>query len=631
VARGARLSASSLISIVASRASLYDCAAMDPERREAAWATRRLWATVAVAVVAFVLGVVGYLEAGGVSFASAVYDTLLLFTLNFVPPNDQGTYPVALEIARFLAPLGTLLAAAGIAAHLFRDEFDRTTARWRARWRRDGKPVVVCGLGQVGTTIAQLLRARGHAVVAVELDRSCPAISTVRPLGVPVVVGDARIGRTLARAGVGRAALVVWSAGPVADGAEVEESLAAALRARRVGPFGRVRTAADRPPACQVRVRDLGLCELRRRDVLMASATSRVSADAGTGSGAPRPDVDYFNEWENTAQRLMWEMVRGYDRTPGAVDLWLAGGGPLAEALVVQAVRTWRALAQPRAPARLAIHVFDDHASEQRDRFAAAWPDAAASCDLCAHDGPPELVLAHGRARGSRAPEAAFVLVDGRDRALELGLRLREVAPRARIAVAVPDHLRQALGEKNLTVFDPVAYGLDRDILLLDTYALFARMNHERWLNTKNELSDDPRDPKRDWVDLDPLWIESNREAARFTFENLWLSGYQLAPPNPAAPAIECFPDDDLENMAAREHARWFAFLTKEGWKRDPNREERDLDTRTNPNLRVWSELTDEDKEYTRDSIRDYPRQLAQLGYHVWRTDDPDPPAPARS
>ncbi len=160
--------------------------------------SRGIRVAIGIGVVAFILGVAGYLEAGGVSVATAVYDTMLLFTLNFVPPPDTGqSIPVALEIARFLAPAVTLLAAAGIAARLFRDEFDRTTARHRAR-----QHVIVCGLGRVGSTAVTLLRSHGHRVVAIERDGGCPAIPHARSLGVPVVVGDARTAVTLKRAGI---------------------------------------------------------------------------------------------------------------------------------------------------------------------------------------------------------------------------------------------------------------------------------------------------------------------------------------------------------------------------------------------------------------------------------------------
>ncbi len=356
--------------------------------------TRLLWTAVVIAVVAFVLGVVGFLRAG-VPFPSAVYSTLQLFTLNFAAPNDSGSYPVVLEIARFLAPAVTLLAAGTIAARLFRDEFDRTTARYA--FRGAGNHVIVCGLGDLGTTTVRLLCGDRH-VVAIEHDRSCPAISTVRSLGVPVVVGDGRVERTLERAGIGSASLLIWTTGGFAVGSDVATFVVSALRGDDANRRRAARSVEDRPPACLVRVRDLGLCELLRRAVL----TDRAGLDDVDVPAPDRqldPDVDYFNEWENTAERLIWDVLRGYAETPGDVDLWVAGGGPLAEALIVQAVRTWRGLDPPRTDARLAIHVFDEHAGDQRDRFTAAWPEAARGVR------PGRARRTAGAGAGARAPD----------------------------------------------------------------------------------------------------------------------------------------------------------------------------------------------------------------------------------
>ncbi len=412
--------------------------------------SRGLAVAIVVGVVAFTLGVVGYLEAGGFSVATSVYNTLLLFTLNFVPPPDSGqSLPIALEIARFLAPVVTLLAAVGLAARLFRDEFDMITTRHRVRGH-----VIVCGLGHVGSTAVALLRAHGHRVVAIERDSLCPTIRAARSLRVPVIMGDARSAVTLKRAGIARASSLIWSIGDFVDGQTVVNSAVEVLR----DPSPRHRND-DRPPSCLVRVRDLGLCELLRRDLLV-----------GHGLGATDPDVDFFNEWENTSQRLLWNVMRGYALSDDDVDLWILGGGPLAEALAVQSVRNWWGLPAPRRQTRLTIHLFDDDASGQRDRFAAVWPEAAASCTILAHDGPPELALAYGRNPDTRPADAAFVLVDGRDRTLELGLRLSETRCTARVAVAVTGSSGEDLPTEDVTVFDPVNFGLDSDILLLDSY-----------------------------------------------------------------------------------------------------------------------------------------------------------------
>ena len=56
-----------------------------------------------------------------------------------------------------------------------------------------GRPrghVVVCGLGTVGTKVAELLHARGFNVIAIERDPDKPGIRTARALRIPVLLGD---------------------------------------------------------------------------------------------------------------------------------------------------------------------------------------------------------------------------------------------------------------------------------------------------------------------------------------------------------------------------------------------------------------------------------------------------------
>jgi Trk K+ transport system NAD-binding subunit len=56
-----------------------------------------------------------------------------------------------------------------------------------------GRPrghVVVCGLGTVGTRVAELLHDRGFNVVAVEIDPEKPGVRTARALRIPVLIGD---------------------------------------------------------------------------------------------------------------------------------------------------------------------------------------------------------------------------------------------------------------------------------------------------------------------------------------------------------------------------------------------------------------------------------------------------------
>lgn len=568
----------------------------------------------AIVLVAFGLGLVGYLEAGGASIATAVYDTLELFTLTFVVPRGaHGTsLPVVLEIARFLAPAVTVLAAAGVAARLFRDQFDRLTAR-----RRVKRHAVVCGLGRVGSTVAAQLRAHGYSVLAIERDAANPEIGRARSLGIPVVVGDATSRDTLRRAGCANATRLVWSASEWVEGQVVVGTLVDTLRDNLVNA-GVSRSTPERDwesaPACLVRVRDLALCTALRRDALL-----RRRDEEGVA-----PDVDFFNEAENAAQRLLWKATRGFALQEGhTVELWILGSGSLAEALIVQAARNWWGLPSEQLRPDLVIHLCSEDAETSATRLEALWPEVNAACRIERHAGPPEVA-----ARGDFAspPHTVFVLVSDQDRAVEMAIRLVEQTSVPHVAVAAEPRYRPMVKSDRLLLFDPTAYGLESDVLLFDTYELFARMIHAHYLTTRLrpdgslEPAVDRLDPGHEWGALDAFWRASNRDAARFVVPNLQDEGFGIRRlgAHTAGGAenqpLTRFGTAQLEAMAEREHERWRRFMAAEKWRLGPTK---DSSLRTRPDLLPWSDASKAARTYTCDSIGDYPRLLAQLGYEV--------------
>lgn len=576
---------------------------------------RSTWIAAVLASTAFVLGIVGYLEAGGVSIATAVYDTLGLFTLSFAsPPGVHGrSLPVVLELARFLAPAVTVLAAATIAARIFRDHFDRVTAR------RTRGHVVVCGLGRVGSITVARLRAAGHRVVAIERDAYSPYIRAARALRVPVVLGDARSRRTLERAGVARATRLVWSASGWVEGQSVVDSLVDTLRDNLAGARrrGRAQERWEAAPACLVRVRDLTLCTSLRRQVL-----AQGRHDAGTA-----PDLDFFNEAENVAQRLLWKVTRGYAAVgDDAIDLWVLGSGALAEALIVQATRNWWGMPQARRRPALAVHVFCEDAADLVARVEASWPETTGACRVEAHAGPAEVATSRDpAARRAAEPHAVFVLVEPQERAVQLGLRLIEETSVPHVVVAGDPRFEPRIGTSRLLMFDPVAYGLETDVLLFDTYELLARMVHEHYTLRGRVRSDgslepvsDPFDAGHEWSALDPFWRASNRDAARFVVPNLQAAGLGIERLAPCADSAEPMTLDAsrIGEMAEREHERWRRFMVGHGWRYG---RQRDAAERTNPNLVPWADADAAARTYTCTAVSEYPRLLAQLGSQIRR------------
>lgn len=94
--------------------------------------------------------------------------------------------------------------------------------------------VVVCGLGHVGYRVVEALKQLGQEVVAVERKEEDSFYASVRALGVPVIVGDARRDELLVEAGVERARAVVCATDDDLANLEI------AVDAKRMNPKIRV-------------------------------------------------------------------------------------------------------------------------------------------------------------------------------------------------------------------------------------------------------------------------------------------------------------------------------------------------------------------------------------------------------
>jgi Trk K+ transport system NAD-binding subunit len=85
--------------------------------------------------------------------------------------------------------------------------------------------VILVGFGQVGFRLAQELRRRGIAVVAVERDRDAPCLRLSRAAGIPVAIGRGDDRATLESLGIKRCCAV--AAVTSTDLVNVEVGLAA--------------------------------------------------------------------------------------------------------------------------------------------------------------------------------------------------------------------------------------------------------------------------------------------------------------------------------------------------------------------------------------------------------------------
>ena len=231
--------------------------------RPTGWWLRVLFGVIGLA--ALILGYVGFERLNEVRPDTAhdpydvFYFVLQLFVIGAEPFQNAGPYPWQLQVARFAAPLFTLLAVAEAGRLLLASEIRRLRAR-RARGH-----VLVCGDSQFAHMLADRLFADGERVVVVRSKPFGPLeYRWRRYLGV---IGDPTSPEVLRGAGLPRAHTIY------ACSEDDDRNHAIANTASRLIHDRR------QPPRVYVLVHDSEMCLSLQARRLGAAGSSRLRLD----------------------------------------------------------------------------------------------------------------------------------------------------------------------------------------------------------------------------------------------------------------------------------------------------------------------------------------------------------------
>ncbi|WP_236705771.1 NAD-binding protein, partial [Frankia sp. ACN1ag] len=296
------------------------------------------------------------------NWPNIVFFTATLFLADGTVFQDGGRYPVALEIARFLAPLATAVGVADGVSTIFAQRFER----FRARHARHH--VIVCGTGPTASALVdKLSRSKRVVLVAEDAEREYPDAEL--PPGLLRVVGDPMEPLVLAKAGVARAD-VVYGCLP-----DTSSNLAIALATRLLAA-----DRADQPLRCVAQVGDLSLIpHLRAR---------RIGFNDHSGFR-----LDFFAVEVLGARALLnryppsWAAPDHAEEPPvEPAPLVVLGLSGLGRALVLELARRWSVLVGAAGPL-LPIAVADPAADEILAALRIREP-ALAQVELTGHDTP---------------------------------------------------------------------------------------------------------------------------------------------------------------------------------------------------------------------------------------------------
>jgi len=313
-----------------------------------------------VLAVGTLIGLLSYSER---SFWRVLYEVMELAAINPAEPYDQAPNAGA----RFLY-FATPLVGVTLVVDLFRRIFQALRkAQVRDQEWEEGiaatmrEPVVVCGLGSVGTRVLEGLVEQGlpFPLVAIERNQDLPGVRRARELGIPVILGDARMPQTFRAAGIERARLLML----LED--HDERNISLFLKAEEIrGP--------ERPLDAVFRC----------FDTLLAEEVVAVTRPDGAAGGGPENHLWFADVSRRVAEEML-NRVGSLDRMDQWKKVAIVGLGKVGFAVARQLVKTRKEAGLPSLdPARL---VLVDRRLEgtwaRRSRGAKDWWSAATTIE----------------------------------------------------------------------------------------------------------------------------------------------------------------------------------------------------------------------------------------------------------
>jgi hypothetical protein len=553
---------------------------------------------VAVAAVAsFILGLFGLRaflphqpsSAGyGQSWDDTVFYDLQLYTFAAAPANGAGPFPVTLEIARFLAPLGALLAVLAALRLVLAEQVRRYVAAHAS------DHAIVVGEDAVALTLARNLgkgtgRGAGEGKKVVLVSTSDDTITLARRHDILTVRGDASDRSTLGAAGVARAAELYACASRGAVNVDV------AVLA------GQLTEAKKQPLPAYTLVPDFALGgDLR---------ALRIGANDETGLR-----LEFFALEDCAARKLLADYPLAGD-TDAPAHAVIIGFGPLGQAVLREiARRQLAAHADPRA------EVFIVHGTDLAvSAVIAAFPAIGYACSV-RYGEEPKLPAA--------GKYTVFVCLDKDDDALREGMDVARRIPSGRGRVVACVHEPASFARK-LAGYTSIREGLRGKICafgIIEEACMpanirddafieqLARAIHQDYLE-KSQAKGETNTSAVPWEGLPDDLRQANIAQAVGIGAKLALINAVVAPESPTVPEFR-FTDREVEELAEQEHERWMGERTAQGWSYGPTRDNR---RKIHPNLQDWGALDEDTREKDRDAVRAIPGILRKAGYQILR------------
>jgi hypothetical protein len=619
------------------------------DSKQAGFVARHEWSLVGLlAMLAFLLGCIGYAQtmtfesAGGENtWWDVVYASLHLFV--FEGPEETKGWPLHLQLARALAPMVVLYAAAqAIWSHVHQ----RVALYWLLFKKR--RFVVICGIGETGFRIARdYCLNSDKKVVVIDQDPLNPMAAELGNYGAIVVCGNAMDPLVLLDSRVVYAKeLFLCTSDDKANIAIAKnvERLTRRLSSRDTQRLESVSRKYERPAAGEAP--HLGLrCFLC---VDTPDIYEVFSAHSFFEANSSRFAVRLFNRRETIARNVFRVCAPDMYYRPGSnanhpMHILLIGFEALTREMILQSALTAH-YTDFRIPRVTVLCPLDRR--EQVERFLHRYPhlEQTVKVEFVYHD-PMTITAPEWHEMQSVTPFSVCYVAVQRDVEGILSARrlnrLRRLGNLPALSFVVclnqqnflaeiidDDFLPIGLDKSRLPEHEPIEYfeTLDEtisiDVVVNEALDTLARTMHNAYLKTLLARGGNSENNASlvNWSELPEHKKRANRHAAAHIDVKLRIGNCIASSLDAAAPEVAFPPDTPmLELLAQLEHRRWMADKHLAGYSYG---ELRDEDRMLHPDLIPWEQLPEDDREKDRDNIRQIPNLLRLQHQKVCRVDD---------
>jgi len=573
------------------------------------WVDVRWLVIGALCILTLLLGYAGFLKYFGGKRRTTLdlfYYMLQLFTIE--QGETVGNVPWELQVARVMAPiLAAYTAISGLYA-IFREQIMLISSQWYK------DHVIVCGLGLKGTLIADDMYPN-HKVIAIEKDENNPEIPKLKCRGVVVLIGNAVDPDVLCRAGVHRAKYLISVCGDDGINAEVAVNARELIRSygdRRVGVL-----------TCFIHIYEPELCEFLMEREMATPKDSKFR-------------LEIFNIFMMGARKLLSRYpVTNSEKKP---HILVIGLGNVGESLVVEAVKQWKNKLKDNESLKnkkLKIAAIDKFAYQKLELIETRHPFLQKYCDVKGKQiniYSPEFYNIDFSEKNAEHNDVSGIYIClgddslGLKTALKLFYKMKE--KKVPIVVVMTSNsglanlLKKDEDEQVQEKFEFIrAFGLwnmtcNRDLLNEGLTERLARMYHAEYLKENQDKDPEVYKAVVPWEKLAEYHREENRRRVDGLYRRLKKVGLAIKISNESEPEIIEYTDEETEKLARLEHERYCESKIKGGWKESVKR---DYDNKKSPIIKDWYNITPEEREKNRISVKKEPRMLSELGFKIYK------------